>query len=82
MAPGTRPPPPLLLPLLLLLLLPPPPATRALVPRISLPLGECGARAREGRGGGPRAPRADAAVTKEAKGGPLETWGSRGPLLL
>ncbi|KAM8783131.1 semaphorin-4B [Rhynchonycteris naso] len=38
MAPGTwlLPPPPLLL---LLLLLPPPPVTRALVPRISLPLG-------------------------------------------
>ncbi|XP_066210816.1 semaphorin-4B [Saccopteryx leptura] len=41
MAPGTwlLPPPPLLLLLLLLLLLPPPPVTRALVPRISLPLG-------------------------------------------
>lgn len=81
MAPRTRPPPLLLL----LLLLPPPPATRALVPRISLPLGECGrprgARAPGGEGRRPRVPRADVAVTKEA-GGALETWGSLGPLLL
>ena len=65
---GSRPPaqrralppwPPLLL---LLLLLPPPPPTRALAPRISLPLGErwddpTGARAGVGgRGGGREVP--------------------------
>lgn len=52
MARGTWPPL-----LLLLLLLLPPPAIWALVPRISLPLGEYGATPRgagPGRGGGPK----------------------------